>query len=228
MGFMNKLNNATTGGESGQKEREVRADAASADENSPPKQQQSSGYGGYSSYFKVGKSLINKVSEKVSDQIQHITHKDNDRELSMKEQDIRLLERDLNHLENQIPERKDILAKVRLLIKDNVNLREILEEQTQFVQDPEDSENEELNNLLLAQINEYARDSLSRKRAREDALEGEWLATHLSHKNQPRQSASSSQFGRLTECNLCFTECLAEPKRPSPDWLQRLSASWRL
>ena len=69
-------------------------------------------------------SIIGKVQEKIS----HIGQ-GGEKELSMKDQDVKILERDLIGLESGFPERKDVLTKAKMLVKDNYRLREMLAEQ---------------------------------------------------------------------------------------------------
>lgn len=95
----------------------------------------------------AGKNLFGKVGG--------LLGKSGDKELSMMEQDIKILERDLAHLESAIPDRRDILTKVKLLIKDNLRLKEMLAESNKL-----DKNTEELDSLLLAQMLEYERDKL--------------------------------------------------------------------
>lgn len=100
-----------------------------------------------SNLLSAGKNLFGKVGG--------LLGKSNDKELSMMDQDIRILEKDLAHLEAAMPDRRDILNKVRLLIKDNLRLKEMLAESNKI-----DSDSHELDNLLLAQVLEYERDKL--------------------------------------------------------------------
>ena len=77
----------------------------------------------------------------------------------MKDQDVRILERDLIALEAGFPERKDVLSKAKMLVKDNYKLRDMLAEQNK-VKDSVENKPSHLDNLLLAQILEYERDKI--------------------------------------------------------------------
>jgi len=94
----------------------------------------------------AGKNLIGKVSEKLT----HFTDK---KDLDLNEQDLRILQQDIALLEQNFPERKDILAKYKMLIRDNQRLMALLAETNLFT-----PHTGHLDNLLLAQIVEYEKD----------------------------------------------------------------------
>lgn len=70
----------------------------------------------------------------------------------MKDQDLKIFEKDLNALESAFPDRKDILVKTKLLIKDHIRLKEMLSEDNNLKSSPD------LQNLLLAHVLEYEND----------------------------------------------------------------------
>lgn len=74
-------------------------------------------------------------------------------ELSLQEEDVVGLERDLHQMQGAFRGRNDVLVKVRLLIRDNLRLRECLAERNKI-------SNSNLDSLLLAQILELERDNL--------------------------------------------------------------------
>lgn len=75
-----------------------------------------------------------------------------DKELQMNDQDLRIFEKDLSAIESSFPERKDIITKTKLLIKDHIRLKELLSEENHL----KDTSN--LQSLLLAQVLEYETD----------------------------------------------------------------------
>ena len=101
--------------------------------------------------FEAGKQLFGKVGG--------LLGKSDEKELAMRDQDYKILERDLANLEMAMPERKDILNKVQLMVKDNIRLKEMLAESNRI-----DSTAGQLENLLLAQVLEYERDTLEARR----------------------------------------------------------------
>lgn len=104
-----------------------------------------------SNIFETGKNFFGKFGD--------LMGKGNEKKLEMRDQDYELLRHDLSKLETLIPDRKDITNKVRILIGDNIRLKEMLAESNKV--NPETSH---LDNLLLAQVLEYERDSLDSRK----------------------------------------------------------------
>lgn len=113
---------------------------------------------GHYSLSEVANIELENLLGKVTGKLQEITG--GDKELSMKDQDLKIFEKDLNALEAAFPERKDILVKTKLLIKDHIRLKEMLSEENTLKNPPA------LQNLLLAQVLEYETD----RKLRESAL----------------------------------------------------------
>lgn len=74
-------------------------------------------------------------------------------DISLSEQDIRILENDLNELESSFPDRRDVVDRARLLIKDNNRYRELLGDSCKFKEDGK------VENLILMQMLEYEKDT---------------------------------------------------------------------
>lgn len=79
---------------------------------------------------------------------------------------MKLLEGDLKDMQGAFRGRNDLLVKVRLLIRDNLKLRECLAERNKI-------SNSNLDNLLLAQVLELERDNLRLSEGLERDLQNE-------------------------------------------------------
>lgn len=122
---------------------------------------------------------------KVTGKLQEITG--GDKELSMKDQDLKIFEKDLHALESAFPDRKDILVKTKLLIKDHIKLKEMLSEDNNLKNSPD------LQNLLLAHVLEYEND----RRIRESLTSSAPAAkkTQESFINPHQERIQKSKFG---------------------------------
>lgn len=83
-----------------------------------------------------------------------------DKEMALKEQDLKSLEKDLKELEVQFPEKKEVLNKSKSLLRDNMKLRELLSEQNTAKPQEDNSGKLHFESLLLSQILEYERDRI--------------------------------------------------------------------
>lgn len=132
----------------------------------------------HSSRSEVANIELENLLGKVTGKLQEITG--GDKELSMKDQDLRIFEKDLNALEAAFPERKDILVKTKLLIKDHIRLKEMLSEENTLKNPPA------LQNLLLAQVLEYENDRKLRESAISSAPAARKPNSHLINPHQER------------------------------------------
>lgn len=119
--------------------------------------------------------------------------------LNFTEHDIRILERDLNELENNFPERRDIIDRARLLIKDNNRYRELLSDNCKFKEDGK------VDNFIILQMLEFEKDTAKLRNAaaekgtslpqpQSDAAQTE--QNHLCKKLQ-KSTSRLSQYSRI-------------------------------